>query len=266
MKQSAWYLKAGGALAALALTAGLVAWQNPSGVASQVTHKDTIPSKKPRDFDEVLKDLDKSKVELEKTLQSKEWQEELKASLKEIDAAKIKMDVDLALKEVDLKNLQAELEKSMKDLDVQKLKTEIQKSLESVDAEKIRAEVQASIAKIDMESVKKELEKIKEIDLKNLKVEMEKLGPQIEKSLEGARESIEKARTEINGYKDFVDELEKDGLIDKKEYSVEYKNGALTINDKKIDASVSKKYSFLRDKSNFSIHKNGDDFTINTEK
>ena len=84
------------------------------------------------------------------------------------------------------------------------------------------------VKKIDMKQVDDEMEKVKE--------EMEKIGPQIEKEMEKAKVEIEKAKVEIKEYKEFVDGLENDGLINKKEgYTIKHKNGELIINGKTAD-------------------------------
>ncbi len=46
--------------------------------------------------------------------------------------------------------------------------------------------------------------------------------------MEKAKEKIEKAKAEMNEYKEFVDGLEKDGLINNKEdYTIKHKDGEL---------------------------------------
>jgi hypothetical protein len=96
---------------------------------------------------------------------------------------------------------------------------------------------------------------------------MKKLGPQIEKEMEKAKVEIEKAKIEIKEYKSFVDGLEKDGLINKKEgYTIKHKNGELTINGKKQSPEVYSKYrNFLEKHKSFNITKSDDDFNIDND-
>ena len=79
--------------------------------------------------------------------------------------------------------------------------------------------------------------------------------------------AIEKAKVEMKEYKSFVDGLEKDGLINKKEnYSIKYNDGKLIINDKEPTADTYKKYrSFLDKHKKFNIEKDNDDFNINMD-
>jgi hypothetical protein len=85
--------------------------------------------------------------------------------------------------------------------------------------------------------------------------------------MQTAKESVEKAKKEMLEYKNFIDGLDKDGLIDKdKNYKIEYKNGELSINGKKQSAEVVKKYnSFLKDKKDFTIKKDDDRFDIDND-
>jgi hypothetical protein len=79
-----------------------------------------------------------------------------------------------------------------------------------------------------------------------------------------AKKGIEKARVEITSFKNLVNALDKDGLLNKKEnYKIEYKNNELTVNGKKLSADAIRKYSeFLTDKKDFTIQKEEDDFNI----
>ena len=96
--------------------------------------------------------------------------------------------------------------------------------------------------------------------------ELKNIQPEIEESLKEARESIEKAKVELTAYKGFIELLEKDGLLKKDNYTVSYKGGELFINGQKQPDSVLKKYnSFLKDRKDFSIKKNADDFDINND-
>ena len=122
--------------------------------------------------------------------------------------------------------------------------------------------------------MKVEFDKVKEIDLKKLELDMEKMqielgkiGPEIEKSMEIAKVEIEKAKVEMKEFKDFVDGLEKDGLINKKEeYSIEHDNGELFINGKKASEATYKKYKpFLEKRKKFTIKKSDDDFNIDID-
>jgi ElaB/YqjD/DUF883 family membrane-anchored ribosome-binding protein len=125
--------------------------------------------------------------------------------------------------------------------------------------------VQDALAKVDMKKIEVELDKLEKIDLSKIKTELESIRPEIEKSMKEAKKSIEKARSEITSYKNLVNALDKDDLLDKKaNYKIEYKNHELTVNGKKLSADAVKKYSeFLADKRDFTIQKEADDLNIN---
>ncbi len=233
-------------LLALVVSIGLISWdyQQKNGITPP-DQQDTIPKKekKVKDLDDVLAELDRAEfqIDLEKI------QAEIAKAMKEFDGAKIRMEVDKAMKEVDFAKIQTEIAKAMKE----------------VDFAKIQQEVQAELAKVDWEVVKKEIEKVKEVDMKKLEVEMKKLGeemkelgPKIEVEMKKAKIEMEKAKAEIKEYKTFVDGLDSDGLIIKKEgYTLQHKDGELLINGKKASEGTYNKYrSFLEKHPKFTIN------------
>ena len=221
------------------------------------TSADTIPQKKEKkitDLDEAIRELDKGLMDVERELKEKDWKKmeaEIKASMKEIDVAK----------------MQADVEKAIKAIDVEKINADIQKAIKEVDTEMIKAEIAASLARVDMKKIKAEMEKIREVDVKDIQLEMEKIKPQVEASLKDAKLSIEKAKAELKEYKTFLDALEKDGLINKKEqYSVTHKDGKLTVNGKEQPESIYNKYRiFLGKHKSFTINRDNDDFNIDLD-
>jgi hypothetical protein len=103
--------------------------------------------------------------------------------------------------------------------------------------------------------------------MKKVQEEMKEMGPKIQKEMEKAKVEIEKAKREMKEYKEFVDGLESDGLINKKEgYTIKHKDGELIINGKKVSEQVYSKYrSFLEKHKKFNIEKSNDDFNIDTD-
>ncbi|NOT49881.1 MAG: hypothetical protein HOP10_01215 [Chitinophagaceae bacterium] len=245
-----------------ALTIGLVSWgtrQSPSRYDQVIN--DTVPKKKSNDRDKKIRDLDDVLDELNAV----DMKETMDKAMKEVAEA---------MKEVDFNKIQKEVEESMAKVDWNKIKEDMANAMKEIDMGKIQKEVQESMAKIDWDKMKAELEKVKEIDLKKVQEEMEKvreemkdLGPKLEKELANAKEEIEKAKEEIKAFKEFVDGLEKDGLIDKnKDYTLKHKDGELFINGKKATEQTYNKYrSFLEKHKKFSIEKEADDFDIDMD-
>jgi len=285
MKRIFWLKQLPIALIVSGLVITAAAWQGHPGKTTR-TITDTIPDKnKVKNIDDALEQLEKSKKELERTLQQKDWDKEMKEALDKshFDAEKMKQQIDEAVKQIDAKKMQEQITKAMKEVDLEKMKAELQQNLEKVDmtqmkeqienamkqidAAKIQADISSSIAKIDMEKIKLELDKIKEIDFKGIEENLKKMKPELEKSMKNAKESIEKAKKELLEYKAFIDGLDKDGLIYKdKNYTIGYKNGELTINGKKQPAEVVKKYnSYLKGKKDFTIKKDEDHFNIDND-
>ena len=225
----------------------------------QQSLNDTVPKskadKKIHDLDDVLDELDRAElnVDMEKVNQ------QLKEAMKQIDMAKIQMEVDKAMKEVDMEKIKAQMDKLTNEIDAAKIQKELKESLAEVDWEKMNKQIKeqmAEVKKIDMSKL--------DADMKKLEIEMKGIGPKIEKEMQNAKASIEKAKVETKEYKGFVDGLEKDRLINKKEgYTIQHKNGELIINGKKQPADVYNKYeSFLKKHEKFTIKKSDDDFNI----
>ena len=165
---------------------------------------------------------------------------------------------------VDMGKIKKEIAEAMKQIDADKIRMEVDKAIKEVDFNKIKMEIENSIAKIDWDKMKAELDKVKdidmkklELDMKNMEKELSKIGPEIEKSLEKAKVEIDKAKAEMKEYNQFVDGLEKDGLLKRKDgYTIKHKDGELIINDKKVSEAVYNKYkSFLEKHKTFKIEK-----------
>ena len=271
---------------AIGTTIALVSWDfKQSGGPNPANPTDTIPGKiqekKIRDLDDVLDELNRGDVQVN----MEKVQKAITEAMKQVDIARIRMDVEKGIKEVDMEKIQKEIEQSIAKIDVAKMQKEIQQSLKEIDGEKIRMEVENAIKDIDfhkiqkevqesMDKMKVELDKVKNIDMRKLDVdlkkaeaEMKKLGPQIEKEMANAKIEIEKANVEMKEYKEFVNGLENDGLLNKKEaYTIKHKEGELVVNGKKVSAEVYSKYrSFLEKHTKFKIVKNAGDFNIDRD-
>jgi len=157
----------------------------------------------------------------------------------------------------------------MAKVDMKKINQEIKTSMEKVDWKKIREEVAQSLKdaeirmkEIDFGQIEKEMAEMK-LNLEKQKLDFkfdgEKMRKQIEEEMNKAKIEIEKAKVEIKHMQEFTDELEKDGLIDKKKgYKVQVKDGELYINGTKQSKQTSEKYRRFYKKDNFTINTNGD--------
>lgn len=187
-------------------------------------------------------DLDKAKLETEKALM-------------EIDIEKLKAEIEKSLNKADFDKIEAEMEKSMKDVDFDKMNEEVKASLEKarkemrkarVEMEKSQAEMkkelQSELSKINFEDIKKELEKAKE-EIKRSKADLELEKLNMKDEMAKARKEIEKAKEELKGYQEMIYSMETDGLLSTREdYKIEYENGQISINGKKIPDEMNQKY------------------------
>lgn len=238
-----------GLFALVALLAfSLTAW-NQSTHPTHRTHSDTVPRKgdhKIKDIDEAIAELDRAMVHLEK---------EFKKPIPPVPPA-------------DLAKMKAEIERSLKELDPAKMQADMEKLKKELDTEKIKADVEASLSKVDFEKVKADLQRVRDVELSKIEAQLQKMGPEIEASMKKAKESVEKAKQEMQEYKGFIDGLEKDGLLNKKEnYKIEHEDGVLKINGKVQPAPVYNKYkAFLEKHKDFTIKKEADDFNIDVDR
>lgn len=252
----------------------LVSWdfkqtsgQRPIGIndtTPKVKEKDS--EKKVRDLDDVLNGWDEKewRVNMEKA------QIEIEKAMKNIDKEKIRMEIDKAMRDVDMDKIKKEVEASMSKIDWDNIKKEMEMSKEMGAQMKVQMDKMKEEMKELGPRMQKEMEKLKALDMDKMNIEMEKvreqmkdLGPQMEK----VRVDMEKTRSEIKEYTDFVDGLAKDGLLNKKEnYSIRYKNGELSVNGKSAGIEITNKYrSFLDKHKTFSIEKSGEDFNIDVD-
>lgn len=245
---------------------GLVAWTDDHSATAKFRTTDTTPDsrqKKVRNLDELELELEKAEAEIEREFKDFKMPE---IHISPIDIDEIMADVAEAMKEIDPKQLRIEIEQSLKDIDTDEMKESIAEAMKEIDAAKIEIEVEAAMAKVNMEEVKKELEHLKKTDFAKMENELKKIKPENEASLKNARVEIEKTKEKVKEFKTFEEALVKDGLISKEAYTLEHKDGELSINGKVQDEVIYNKYrSFLQKHKSFSIKKTADDFDINMD-
>jgi hypothetical protein len=263
---------------AIALVITLAAWKKDRHVQTLQTISDTLPkqdNKKVKDLDEVVQELDKIQVELERSLNNipsmefdaEKMKAEIEKSMKDINQEKLELQVDQAMKQVDMEKVKAQMELAIKQIDREKIKLQMNEAMKDLDAQKLRLDVQEALAKVDMEKLKVQLEDLKKVELPKIEVELKEIKPQIEKALDKAKQEIEKTKQDIKEYKSFEDALEKDGLINKREnYSIEHREGQLTINGKVQPQAVYNKYSdFLKKHKQFKWNKSEGELSLDKD-
>jgi hypothetical protein len=259
---------------------------HPQSFNDTTPRKNNVREKKIRDLDEAIEELDN--VDLDETMEKamkemanglksidhEKIKKEIEDAMKKVDFEKIKEEVDKAMKEVDFDKIKADIDKTMKQIDFAQMKADMENAMKEIDFEKISREARESLEKIDWNKMKSEMEGLQKIDMKQLdtdmkklEIEMKNLEPRIKKEMEKAKVEIEKVKTELKEYKQFVDGLEKDGLLNKKEsYTIKHKDGQLTVNGKIVSDQVYSKYrSFLDKHKSFNIEKDDEDFDIDMD-
>lgn len=248
MKNVLTYSKPFSIAVLLAILIGTASWQSKpkSKMALQQNTADTVkPGNNSAGEDEFrLDELDKAMKELD---------EQMKKLEVELSSGKIDKAIKESMEKIDWKKIQAEIKASMEKVDWKKTQLEMERAMK---------EAQAAMKNIDMSKLEKDMEKIQEQMKKHqaeMKINGEKIKQQVEESMKKAKADMEKAREEMKFMKEFTDELEKDGLINKKKgYKVEVKNNELYINGTKQRKETSEKYRKYYRKENFTINTNGD--------
>jgi hypothetical protein len=230
---------------------GSASWQNRSKNKVQQSQNfvdTTKPQQSDPDKNEPrVKDLDEAMKELEEAMKK------LEVEMKKIDMGKIEKEIKEAMAKVDMKKIEQEMKASMEKIDWKKIREEIEKSMK--DAEIKMKEIDLSQLEKEMAELKINMEKQKF----DFKVDGEKIRQQVEEGMKKAKVEMEKAREEMKYLQEFTDELQKDGLIDKKKgYKVQLKDGELYINGTKQSKETSDKYRRFYKKDNFTINTNGD--------
>lgn len=182
-------------------------------------------------------------------------------SLKDFDDVMKELDVQMQHLNLDMQQLNKQLKEQLSQIDAEKISRQVAEELKKVDFDEIRNTVDKSLRVAQ--------EQVKNINMDKLKLQMEDLQQkinskdfqkQIDDAMRKATEGIERAKKEMQDLKDFTDQLQKEGLIDKKKgYSIEWKNGGdLYINGKKQPAEVSERYKKFYKKDGWRIEVNGD--------
>lgn len=182
---------------------------------------------------------------------------DLDKAIKELDRASIELDREI---KIDMSKMEKEMKKAMdeiKKIDVDKIQSEVRKAMK---------EVELALKEIDFKEVDKEMAKVKtELKAEKFKhdIDFEKIRKNVEKGLNEARAGIATAKKQLTKIKAFVDELDRDGLIDKdKSYKIQVKSHKLYINGKAQSEDINKKYGKYLDEDDYSISKDADDEDI----
>ncbi|MEP6746277.1 MAG: hypothetical protein ABJB86_01055 [Bacteroidota bacterium] len=273
-----------------------IAWQNNPVSVHNHFLQDTTPktenAKEDKtvingDLDKIIDEVNRSKENLDKQLQNKDWEKWQKDLLKaqaELNTKNIHAEIENALKNIDLQKIQLETQTELRKADWDKMQKEMLQVQEEVknniDSKKMEMEVQrsmeatkkaiAEMKTINMEKIQQELEKTKqELALNEGKMQesLEKAKKEISenihkdfrKELEKAQAGVESATEELRSYKTMLDEMAADGLLQsKEEYNIEYKNGNLFINGKQQPDNITNKYKHYFKKGNATIKRGKD--------
>jgi len=197
------------------------------------------------DLDQAMKELDKVMLDMDKNMK--------------VDFSKMDREMKLAmeeLKKVDFDKISRDVAASLKEVNWEKTRVEVDKALR---------EAEVKMKEVDMKKIEKDIERVKE-ELKSEKIsshiDMEKIKRSVDEGLSKARVGIEKAKKELSLLKEFTDNLEKDGLINKKKgYKIEIKNGELYINGTKQSKEVNDKYRKYFKEEDYTIRSDGDEIS-----
>ena len=238
----------------LILALSAMAFQDSSKINKPVqrTALDTIPKNNDIDINIDMKGLEetiKKSLEMaQKSIQNIDWnkmQKEIEHSMKQVDMAKLQMEINNSMKAIDWKKMQAEIDRSMKEIDMSKMQLNLEKMQMNIDKE-----IKDAMKNINTDEIKKSMEELKKINFDDVKKEMEKVQKEMELNkdhfkmdMDKLKADMEKVKGEMGEIKNMTEEMEKDGLINKKESNtIEYKDKELIINGKKQSPEMTEKY------------------------
>ncbi|HWB24601.1 MAG TPA: hypothetical protein VG738_03935 [Chitinophagaceae bacterium] len=181
----------------------------------------------------------------------------LNESLKQLDGldTTIEQSVRTALASINFEEIGRQAKEAVDKIDWQQIKTtvdnsirEAQKQVQNIDWDAIRQQVKDATDKIDSKEFK---EQFNSANLQKI----------IDDAMQKVNDGLKNINPEISKWKDFTDELEKDGLIDKsKGYKIEWDDdGELFINGKKQSKETADKFRQYFKKGGYTIKHDGDD-------
>jgi hypothetical protein len=212
------------------------------------TRATNIDTPAPRIHDRYLTEEDMNKIEA--SIKKLEGQmEKLNEQMNKMYFSKSQREVDDAMQKIDFEKVERQMNDALKKIDFEKLKGDIRESVNRFpNAEMLKAQMENAKAQMENAKVQMQLQK------GNMALNNENR-LKFEKEMRKAQETMMKAREEFRNLKEFTDQLEKDGLIDKsKSYKIEVKSGELYINDKKQIKEVNDRYRKYYRKNNFTIN------------
>jgi len=182
-------------------------------------------------------------------------------------------DLQRKIADEDLFRLKEELQRSFDHMDLPRRKMEIDEDETRDRWEKVQGEVERSMRRnqMDMELFDNaEMKRQMEMAKMRMKINSDVMRinkKQMEKQMQMAHVQMEKANVELKKFKKFLEDLRKDGLVQKgKPYEVEIKEGNLYINGKKVDQKLNDKYknnpdykSYFEKDNHFKFTSDGND-------
>ncbi len=214
------------------------------------TNSTNIDTPAPRIHDRYLTGEDMDKIE---------------AAMKKLDEQIEKLNEQM--KKMDFNKAQRELNDAIQRIDFDKIEKQMNESLKKIDFEKMKRDIRERVARVEnLDRVKAQMENAKvqlEKQRAHIALNRNEVRVNVEKAMKNARESMMNTREELRNMKDFTDQLQKDGLINKsKNYKIEVKSGELYINDKKQTKEVNDKYRKYYKKDTFILNMNEGDGVI----
>ncbi len=276
------WMPAGVLLLAIGVT--VISWkEHPHQSKNIFIQEDTVPARHKvtreagdRDLDKELQQLDEARERLDK--------------MKDRDWSKVQAQMDIAMKRVreqqlkvvDMQQLQKEINESLSEHNRQKMLADIERAklaaFDAVEQKKVRRAVDEAMQRAKESIARQNWDAIAKVDARDINRSMEEVSRRLERSkidmsehmermgeqLKRANEQIDKAQKELEGYQEMIYSMEKEGLLDtKQDYTIEYKAGTLTVNDKKQPDAVVNKYKNYFKKDNTTISKKDGQLQIN---
>ena len=200
-------------------------------------------------------------------LNKKKLQDDLNASMKAVQGKEIQRALEEAERSIEQAQKDVAQNSDLKQEKMQEVQEALARALKDVDMKKIKAETETALAQVDVEKINAKIERIQQVDMQKMQRQLQQMEPKIQASIEKAHEDIEQAQKELTNYKNLIDALDKDGLIQKDDhYTIEYRKGELIINGTKQPDAIKERYRQFLNGKNFKLIKDVNGFNIKNDR
>jgi chromosome segregation ATPase len=200
---------------------------------------------------------------------------------KQINNSMEKVNREIKDQQIDMEQLKKKINETVNSIDLDKIKEETARAMQhvkaDVDLNTMNEEIQRALSNVEKQingdELRKRIDEATSVNMDQMKKAVNEAGEAIRSNkyrmkdeIQKAKERIKSTKAELKNYKQMLEEMQGDGLVDtKKDYSVEYNDGELFINDQRQPANVLEKYKGFFKSDHTKIYKTNGEFNIDID-